>query len=111
LLENSRRFPPQDILNFRGEKYFKVYGQDLRLFFDGRNLLDEQVVQDLNPLVFPALQNATDAYLAYATERSQFGGAYLRDSDGDGEDEFWAVNDPRVYGQRRLFRIGLGFEF
>jgi outer membrane receptor protein involved in Fe transport len=111
LLENSRRFPPQHIINFRGEKYFKVYGQDLRLFFDGRNLLDEQVVQDLNPLVFPALQNATDAYLAYATERSQFGGAYLRDSDGDGEDEFWAVNDPRVYGQRRLFRIGLGFEF
>jgi hypothetical protein len=41
----------------------------------------------------------------------QFGGAYLRDSDGDGTDEFWAVNDPRVCGQRRLFRLGVGFEF
>jgi outer membrane receptor protein involved in Fe transport len=109
--ENSRRFPQQHLVNFRGEKYFKIYGQDLRLFFDGRNLLDEKVVVDLSPLVFPALENATDGYLAYATERNQFGGAYLRDSDGDGQDEFFPVNDPRVFGQRRLFRIGLGFEF
>lgn len=109
--ENSRRFPQQHLVNFRGEKYFKIYGQDLRLFFDGRNLLDEKVVVDLSPLVFPGLENATDGYLAYATERNQFGGAYLRDSDGDGQDEFFPVNDPRVFGQRRLFRIGLGFEF
>jgi len=66
---------------------------------------------DLTPLVFPALRNATDGYLAYATEQGKFGGAYLLDSDGDGRDEFFPVNDPRVYGQRRLFRIGLGFEF
>jgi outer membrane receptor protein involved in Fe transport len=111
LLENSRRFPQQHIVNFRGEKYFKVYGQDLRLFFDGRNLLDERVVVDPTPLVFPALENATDGYRAYATERGQFGGAYLNDTDGDGQDEFFPVNDPRVFGQRRLFRIGLGFEF
>lgn len=111
LLENSRRFPQQHLVNFRGEKFFKIHGQDLRLFFDGRNLLDEQVVVDLTPLVFPALRNANDGYLAYATEQGKFGGAYLLDSDGDGRDEFFPVNDPRVYGQRRLFRIGLGFEF
>jgi outer membrane receptor protein involved in Fe transport len=111
LLENSRRFPAQHSINFRGEKFFKMYGRDLRLFFDGRNLLDQKVVVNLTPPVIPALQDATDGYIAYATERSQFGGAYLNDSDGDGQDEFFPVNDPRVYGQRRLFRVGLGFEF
>jgi hypothetical protein len=111
LLENSRRYPPTHTINFRGEKYFKVYGQDLRLFFDGRNLLDEQIVVDIQPGIFPALRNARDGYLAYATEAGQFGGAYLQDQDGDGRDEFYPVNDPNVFGQRRYFRIGLGFEF
>ena len=98
-------------MNFRGEKYFKIYGQDLRLFFDGHNLLDEKQIVDINPSVSPGLRNATEAYIAYATEQGKFGGAYVQDSDGDGRDEFFAVHDPRVYGQRRLFRIGLGFEF
>lgn len=111
LLENSRRYPTTHTINFRGEKYFKIHGQDLRLFFDGRNLLDQKIVVDISPLVYPGLRNATEAYVAYATEQGRFGGAYLLDSDGDGQDEFFAVNDPRVYGQRRLFRIGLGFEF
>ena len=31
LLENSRRFPASHVVNFRGEKFFKIYGQDLRL--------------------------------------------------------------------------------
>jgi len=111
LLENSRRFPSQHSINFRGEKFFKIQGRDLRLFFDGRNLLDQKVVVNAQPPVVPALQDATDGYISYATEHNQFGGAYLNDSDGDGQDEFFPVNDPRVYGQRRLFRIGLGFEF
>jgi hypothetical protein len=111
LLENSRRYPPTNVINFRGEKFFKVYGQDLRLFFDGRNLLDEQIVVNIVPGVFPVLQNATDGYRAYATEAGRFGGAYLKDNDGDGRDEFYPVNDPRVYGERRGFKIGVGFEF
>jgi len=111
LLENSRRYPSTHTINFRGEKFFKIYGQDLRLFFDGRNLLDEQIVVNINPTVFPGLRNATEAYIPYATEAGKFGGAYLLDSDGDGRDEFFPVNDPRVYGQRRGFKIGLGFEF
>ena len=111
LLENSRRYPATHIINFRGEKYFKVYDQDLRLFFDGRNLLDEEVVVSIEPGIYPGMRNATDGYGAYATEQGIFGGAYLQDRDGDGSDEFYPVNDPRVFGQRRLFRIGLGFEF
>ncbi|UCE01546.1 MAG: TonB-dependent receptor [Candidatus Latescibacterota bacterium] len=111
LLENSRRLPATHILNFRGEKFFKLGGRDLRLFFDGRNLLNDRVVVGVAPGVFPGLQNATAGYREYATETGQFGGAYLQDTDGDGRDEFFPVNDPRVFGQRRLFRIGMGFEF
>ena len=110
-LENSRRYPSTNRINFRGEKYFKVYGRDLRLFFDGRNLLDEQIVVNIAPGVFPGMRNAVDGYYSYATEQGTFGGAYLQDVDGDGQDEFYPVNDPRVFGERRLFRIGLGFEF
>jgi hypothetical protein len=111
LLENSRRLPSQHVVDFRGEKYFKIHGQDLRLFFDGNNLLDDTLIQDPEPAIFPELEDATDGYVPYATERGEFGGAYLRDSDGDGQDEFFPVHDPRVFGQRRLFRIGLGVEF
>jgi outer membrane receptor protein involved in Fe transport len=111
LLENSRRFNATNTVNFRGEKFFRVYGRTLRLFFDGRNLLNDEQVVGISPAVFPGMENAQNGYLAYATEQNKFGGAYLKDTDGDGSDEFFPVNDPRVYAQRRLFRIGLGFEF
>jgi outer membrane receptor protein involved in Fe transport len=112
LLENSRRLPSTNIVNLRAEKFFRISGQTLRLFFDGHNLLNDHVVANPEGVgVFPGLQNAQEAYLPYATETGQFGGAYLKDTDGDGRDEFFPVHDPNVYGERRLFRIGLGFEF
>jgi outer membrane receptor protein involved in Fe transport len=111
LLENSRRFPSTHIVDLRAEKFFKVYGQNLTLFFDGRNLLNDRVIVSINPFPGPGLEDATAAYREYATETGQFGGAYLQDTDGDGRDEFFPVNDPNVFGERRLFRIGLGFEF
>ncbi|MFQ5599669.1 MAG: TonB-dependent receptor domain-containing protein [Candidatus Krumholzibacteriia bacterium] len=111
LLENSRRLPPTNLVSFRAEKWFSIHGKDLRLLFEGRNLLDEREVFRLAPGVFPALAYATEADTAYATETGRFGGAYLRDTDGDGQDEFFAVHDPRVFGPRRLFRIGLGVGF
>ena len=111
-LENSRRYPATNIINFRGEKFFRVYGQNLRIFLDGRNLLDDRVVVSLQGNgVTPGLRDATSAYVPYATEIGQFGGAYLQDTDQDGSDEFYPVNDPTVFGQRRYFRLGLGFEF
>jgi outer membrane receptor protein involved in Fe transport len=111
LHENSRRLPSQHLVSVRGEKFFDVGGLDLRFFVDGVNLLDDRGIALLEPTVFPALENATEAYRAYATESGRFGGAYLRDSDGDGQDEFFPVNDPRVFGPRRSFRVGLGVEF
>ena len=110
-LENSRRYPATHSLSLQAEKYFNVWGQDLTLFFDGRNLLDQDQINAHDPGIFPGLRYAQNAYTFYLTETGQYGGAYLTDLDGDGEDEFHPVDDPRVFGPRRIFRIGFGFEF
>lgn len=110
-LENSRRYPATHSLSLQAEKYFNVWGQDLTLFFDGRNLLDQEQIASHDPGIYPGLRYAQNAYTFYLTETGQYGGAYLADMDGDGEDEYHPVEDPRVYGPRRIFRIGFGFEF
>ncbi|MBM4116325.1 TonB-dependent receptor [bacterium] len=110
-LENSRRYPATHSLSLQAEKYFNVWGQDLTLFFDGRNLLDQEQIASHDPGIYPGLRYAQNAYTTYLTETGQYGGAYLADMDGDGEDEFHPVEDPRVFSPRRIFRIGFGFEF
>ncbi len=110
-LENSMRYPATHSLSLQAEKYFNVWGQDLTLFFDGRNLLNQDQVVAHNPGIYPGLRYAQNGYTFYLTETGNYGGAYLTDLDGDGEDEFHPVDDPRVFGPRRIFRIGFGFEF
>ncbi len=110
-LENSRRYPATHSLSIQAEKYFNAWGQSLTLFFDGRNLLGQDQIRAHEPGIFPALRYATNAYTTYLTETGEYGGAYLADADGDGEDEYHPVSDPRVYSQHRIFRIGFGFEF
>jgi hypothetical protein len=111
MLENSRRLPATHTVGFVGQKSFRMHGRQLNLFFEGRNLLDGVQVWSIDPPVVPAPPDAQPAYAEYATETGRFGGAYLHDSDGDGRDEFFPVHDPRVFGPRRLFRVGLGVEF
>ncbi len=110
-LENSRRHPATHSLSLQAEKYFNIWGQDLTLFFDGRNLLDQDQISSHDPGIYPGLRYAQNGYTFYLTETGEYGGAYLTDLDGDGEDEFHPVDDPRVFGPRRIFRIGFGFEF
>ncbi len=115
-LENSRRLPATHSLTLTAQKFFNVWGQALTLFFDGRNLLDQDQVSSINPGIWPGTPQARIAYVDYLTETDdagnpQYGGAFLADMDGDGEDEFHPVNDPRVYYPHRIFRIGFGFEF
>ncbi len=115
-LENSRRLPATHSLTLTAQKFFNIWGQDLTLFFDGRNLLDQDQVGSISPGIWPGTPHAQIAYVEYLTETDdagnpQYGGAFLADMDGDGEDEFHPVNDPRVYYPHRIFRIGFGFEF
>ncbi len=111
LKENSERKESTNMINIQGRKKFNIYGQELTLYFEGRNLLDEDILMSIAPGVFPGMVNATMDGGAYYTETGQTGGAYLQDIDDDGLEDFVPVNDPTVWGSRREWRVGFGFEF
>ncbi|MDP6797088.1 MAG: TonB-dependent receptor, partial [Candidatus Krumholzibacteria bacterium] len=110
-LENSRRLPATHSVTLTAQKFFNIWGQDLSVFFDGRNLLDQDMVGSISPGIWPGPRYCSPAYTQYLTETGNFGGAYLADMDGDGDDEYYPVHDPRVYYSHRTFRIGFGLEF
>jgi outer membrane receptor protein involved in Fe transport len=111
--ENSRRLEPTHKLSLQGRKLFNVYGRELTLFFEGRNLLDDDVLLPggTSPGVFPGLEAAGMDGGSYLTETGKYGGAYLQDNNDDGLDEFNAVYDPTIWETHRQWRLGLGFEF
>jgi outer membrane receptor protein involved in Fe transport len=111
LLENSRRLPADYDLRIQAERNVNVYGQKLTLYLQGLNLLNQDQVASIQPGLNPGSILATNAGLSYLTETGKFGGAYLVDVDGDNRNDFVPLNDPRVFSQHRLFRIGLGWRF
>jgi outer membrane receptor protein involved in Fe transport len=111
--ENSRRLEPSHRLSILGRKEFNVYGRELTLFFEGRNLLDDDILYPfgVSPGAFPNMVSAGMDNGSYLTETGRYGGAYLQDINDDGLDEFNPVYDPTIWESHRLWRIGLGFEF
>ena len=112
-VENSRRLEPSHKLSLQGRKLFNVYGRELTLFFEGRNLLDDDVLLPggTSPGAFPGLEAAQMDGGSYLTESGKYGGAFLQDNNDDGLDEFNPVFDPTIWETHRLWRLGLGFEF
>ncbi len=108
--ENSRRMPSTTTLDVRADKYYRLWGQQLSLFLQGRNILDAKNITNLTPGNWPAPPVNAD-YRVYYTETGRAGGAYLEDRDGDGVEEFIPLNDPRVFGAPRTIRVGIGFIF
>ena len=113
LWENTMRLDQTHVINLQGRKKFDIYGQELTLFFEGRNLLNEDVLLPFGvaPGAGPGMVNASMDGGSYLTETGNFGGAYLQDLDEDGIDDFTPVNDPTIWASHRLWRIGFGFEF
>ncbi len=111
LLENSERLPAEFDLRIQAERNVNVYGQSLTLYLQGLNLLNQDGVARIQPGLAPGSILAQNAGLSYLTETGKFGGAYLADVDGDARDDFVPINDPRVFSQHRLFRLGLGWRF
>ena len=113
LLENSRQLEPTHQLSLQGRKKFGVYGRELTLFVEGRNLLDDDILlrDGTAPIAFPNLEAAQMDGGSYLTESGRYGGAYLKDNNDDGVNEFYAVNDPTIWDSHRVWRLGLGFEF
>jgi outer membrane receptor protein involved in Fe transport len=111
---NSRRLPSIARLTIDGDKYYKVWGQNLTLFVDARNVLNSKNIQNLDVGSFPnpfVNQAGGSDYLIYYTETGRAGGAYLQDTNGDNVLDWVAVRDPRVFEEGRNVRMGVSVTF
>jgi outer membrane receptor protein involved in Fe transport len=107
---NTIRLPETMTLNLRANKLYKLYGREFRLFMEGRNILDRKNVRTDLPAINP--NPANEYYREFYTEFGQLGGAYnLKDTVGAAEDILVPLNDPRVWGEPRVFRFGISFEW
>ena len=111
LLENSERLPATTNVNLQFTRHINVYGQNLTLTVQGINLLNQDQVVSTQPGITPGMNNAGNAGRGFLTETGRYGGAILQDANGDGDVEYIPINDPRVFDQHRLFRVGLGWRF
>jgi hypothetical protein len=113
LLENSERLPPTYSLDIQLERNINFYGKRLSLQLQAFNLLNQDVVIAPGGAgIAPGMINgATYGGRSHLTETGKYGAAILQDADGDGEDEFIPIVDPRTFGQHRLFRLGIGYYF
>jgi hypothetical protein len=111
--ENSNQLEPTHRLSVQGRKKFNIYGRSLTLFFEGRNLLDDDILLPFGtaPGVFPGMNGVNMDDGAYLTETGRYGGAYLQDVNDDGLDEFNPVYDPTIWEDHRVWKIGFGVEF
>jgi len=110
---NSRRLPSTTTLDVQGETYYKVWGQDFKVFLQATNLLDATNIVSLSPSNWPlpGFRDIND-YTIYYTETGRAGGAYLGpDLNEDGAEDWVPVHDPRVFGEGRNIRVGLGLIF
>jgi len=112
-LDNSRRLPSAARLTIDGDKYYKVWGQNLTLFFDARNVLNSKNISQLSLGGFPNpyIDTAGDDFAIYYTETGRAGGAYLQDVNGDNILEWVPVSNPRVFEEGRSVRLGLSINF
>ncbi len=112
-LTNTRRQPSVTRLTIDGDKYYKIWGQNVTLFFDARNVLDALNLASITQGAFPN-QNvnlAGDDYTIYYTETGRAGGAYLQDINGDNLLDWVPVHDPRVFEEGRNVRLGVSVTF
>ena len=112
-LVNSRRLPASSALTIDGDKYFKVWGQNVTMFLEVRNVLNERSIDRLSLSLFPNpfLGQTGDEYLIYYTEVGRAGGAYLHDTNADGVLDWVPVHDPRVFQEGRNVRVGIRLDF
>ncbi len=96
---NSGRLPSHQILNLRGTKKYRLYGQEFRLFFEALNVFDKRNITRLG------------TYGAeYYTTTGGLGGAYI-ETDPEGRERLEPLNDPSVYSEGRVIRIGVALDW
>ena len=113
MFNNSRRLPSTASLTLDGDKFFRLWGQNMTVFVDTRNILNSSNITAITHNGFPnPFVNASgDEYTIYYTETGRAGGAYLQDTNGDGVLDWVPVNDPRVFAEGRNVRLGVSITF
>ncbi len=112
-LTNARRLPGRSTLALVGDKFYKLWGQNVTLFVDARNVLDARNIGALTLSSFPNpyVDTAGPDYAIYYTETGRAGGAFLLDINGDGLADWVPLHDPRVFGEGRSVRMGASVTF
>jgi hypothetical protein len=113
-LDNSRRQPANSNLTIDADKFYRIWGQNVTVFVDARNVLDVRNISGLQQSTFPNpyVNTAGNSdYVIYYTETGRAGGAYLKDINGDGVLDWVPVNDPRVFQEGRNVRMGVSVTF
>ena len=96
---NSGSRPSHSVLNVRGTKKYKLYGQEFSLFFEAHNVFDKKNISGLG------------AYGAeYYTMTGNLGGAYV-ETDVDGRERLEPLYDPSVYAEGRSISIGISVDW
>jgi outer membrane receptor for ferrienterochelin and colicin len=109
---NASRLPSTSTLSVQAERFFRVWGQSVTFYLQGTNLLDAKNITELQPSLWPNNQVNADSYIVYYTETGRAGGAFLtQDLNGDGKEDWFPVDDPRVFQQGRVIRVGAGVQF
>jgi outer membrane receptor protein involved in Fe transport len=113
LKTNSLRLPSNSNLTIQAEKHYKLWGQEVKFFVRGNNVLDTKNILDISPGHFPAPPQTGDFdYQIFYTETGRAGGAYLgNDENEDGIQDWVALNDPRVFQEGRNIRVGASVKF
>jgi outer membrane receptor protein involved in Fe transport len=112
-LNNSRNLPSNAVLTIDGDKYYRIWGQNVTMFFDARNILNSKNINNLSYAngFNPFVNQSGDEYLIYFTETGRAGGAYLQDVNGDNILDWVPVRDPRVFQEGRNVRMGVSITF
>jgi outer membrane receptor protein involved in Fe transport len=108
-LINSERLPSRSTVNIKADKRYKIAGQEISLFLEGRNILDRQNIATLSPGSWPG---GAANYGSYYTTTGELGGAYDQgELLGLPDVIFVPINDPRVYAVPRNIRVGVSFDW
>ena len=96
---NSGRRPSHQLLNLKGRKRYKLYGQEFSLFFEAMNVFDKR-----NPLTLGVYGSE------YYTMTGNLGGAYV-ETDADGRECLEPLKDPSTFEEGRLIRVGINIDW
>jgi outer membrane receptor protein involved in Fe transport len=108
-LINSERLPARSLVNIKADKRYKIAGQEVSLFMEGRNILNRKNIANIEPGDWPG---GDGNYRAYYTSEGEVGGAYDRgELLGLPDVIYEPLADPRVYSTPRNVRVGLSFDW